>query len=273
MLDAACAGQIFTSPTPDQMLEAHQGGRLGRRRLAHREELHGDVINFEMAAELAAAETGITVDAVVVNDDVAVQDSPLYGRAARGRSHRLAREARRCCRRGRSLTDRSCGPGPAVNDGGRSMGWRSPCAPCRPQVSRHSSLPKTRWRSASASTASPVVVACHLRIAREIAEQLMEPILADLDFTPGPVIVMLQWDGRYTAHRAVSRCTAKSSRSSPRKPASRWLAISSETTSHRSRWPVARSLCCRRTRIDQAVGCPREHCRTAVGDIGPCQTP
>jgi phosphoenolpyruvate---glycerone phosphotransferase subunit DhaK len=77
MLDAACAGQIFTSPTPDQMLEATKGVEAGAGVLHIVKNYTGDVMNFEMAAELAAAETGITVDTVVINDDVAVQDS-LY---------------------------------------------------------------------------------------------------------------------------------------------------------------------------------------------------
>ena len=83
MLDAACAGQIFTSPTPDQMLEATKGVDAGAGVLHIVKNYTGDVMNFEMAAELAAAETGITVDTVVVNDDVAVQDS-LYTAGRRG---------------------------------------------------------------------------------------------------------------------------------------------------------------------------------------------
>jgi dihydroxyacetone kinase-like protein len=83
MLDAACAGQIFTSPTPDQMLEATKGADLGAGVLHIVKNYTGDVMNFEMAAELAAAETGITVETVVVNDDVAVEDS-LYTAGRRG---------------------------------------------------------------------------------------------------------------------------------------------------------------------------------------------
>ena len=69
--------EIFTSPTPDQMLEATEAVDAGAGVLHIVKNYTGDVMNFEMAAELAAAETGSAVDSVVVNDDVAVQDS-LY---------------------------------------------------------------------------------------------------------------------------------------------------------------------------------------------------
>ncbi len=74
MLDAACPGEVFTSPTPDQMLEATKAVDGGAGVLHIVKNYTGDVLNFEMAAELAAAD-GIDVEAVVLDDDVAVQDS------------------------------------------------------------------------------------------------------------------------------------------------------------------------------------------------------
>ncbi|WP_054949281.1 dihydroxyacetone kinase subunit DhaK [Numidum massiliense] len=74
MLDAAVAGAVFTSPTPDQILEAIKAVDSGEGVLCIVKNYTGDVLNFEMAAELAAAE-GIEVTQVVVNDDVAVEDS------------------------------------------------------------------------------------------------------------------------------------------------------------------------------------------------------
>ena len=74
MLDAACAGQVFTSPTPDQMLAATVGTDAGAGVLHVVKNYTGDVMNFEMAAELAA-EQGVRVETVVVADDVAVEDS------------------------------------------------------------------------------------------------------------------------------------------------------------------------------------------------------
>ncbi len=82
MLDAACPGEVFTSPVPDQMLAATQAVNGGAGVLHVVKNYTGDVLNFEMAAELAAAE-GIQVESVVTNDDVAVQDS-LYTAGRRG---------------------------------------------------------------------------------------------------------------------------------------------------------------------------------------------
>ena len=82
MLDAACPGAVFTSPVPDQMLAATRAVNGGAGVLHIVKNYTGDVLNFEMAAELAAAE-GIDVQSVVTNDDVAVQDS-LYTAGRRG---------------------------------------------------------------------------------------------------------------------------------------------------------------------------------------------
>src|SRR6185503_16392263 len=82
-LDAACAGEVFTSPVPDQMLAATKGVDGGAGVLHIVKIYTGDVMNFEMAAEMAAAETGTEVVAVVTDDDVAVQDS-LYTAGRRG---------------------------------------------------------------------------------------------------------------------------------------------------------------------------------------------
>lgn len=82
MLDAACPGEIFTSPTPDQILEAAKEvhGREGVLFIV--KNYSGDVMNFEMATELVHAE-GIRVTNVLIDDDVAVKDS-LYTQGRRG---------------------------------------------------------------------------------------------------------------------------------------------------------------------------------------------
>src|SRR3954468_20650278 len=82
MLDAACPGEVFTSPTPDQMLEATKAVDGGAGVLHIVKNYTGDILNFEMAADLAKGE-GIDVEAVVTDDDVAVQDS-LYTAGRRG---------------------------------------------------------------------------------------------------------------------------------------------------------------------------------------------
>jgi dihydroxyacetone kinase-like protein len=82
MLDAACPGQVFTSPTPDQMLEAVQAAESGAGVLFIVKNYEGDVMNFDMAAEMAA-DLGRKVMSVRTNDDVAVEDS-LYTTGRRG---------------------------------------------------------------------------------------------------------------------------------------------------------------------------------------------
>ncbi|WP_017316501.1 dihydroxyacetone kinase subunit DhaK [Mastigocladopsis repens] len=82
MLDAACPGEVFTSPTPDQMLEAAKRVDGGAGILYIVKNYSGDVMNFEMATELARSE-GIRVLSVVIDDDVAVKDS-LYTQGRRG---------------------------------------------------------------------------------------------------------------------------------------------------------------------------------------------
>lgn len=82
MLAAACPGEVFTSPTPDQMLEAAKQVNGGAGILYIVKNYSGDVMNFEMAAELVRAE-GIQVHRILIDDDVAVKDS-LYTQGRRG---------------------------------------------------------------------------------------------------------------------------------------------------------------------------------------------
>lgn len=82
MLDAACPGEVFTSPTPDQMLAATKAVNGGAGVVHIVKNYTGDILNFEMAADLAREE-GMEVESVVIDDDVAVQDS-LYTAGRRG---------------------------------------------------------------------------------------------------------------------------------------------------------------------------------------------
>jgi len=75
MLDAACPGEVFTSPTPDQMLAALEAVDGGAGVLFIVKNYAGDVMNFEMAAEMAGASSGPEILTVVTNDDVAVEES------------------------------------------------------------------------------------------------------------------------------------------------------------------------------------------------------
>jgi dihydroxyacetone kinase-like protein len=121
MLDAACPGEVFTSPTPDQMHEATKAVNGGAGVLHIVKNYTGDVMNFEMAAELSQGE-GIEVVPVVINDDVAVQDS-LYTAGRRGVGATVLAEkiCGAAAEEGRPLTDVAeiCR---RVNANARSMG-------------------------------------------------------------------------------------------------------------------------------------------------------
>ena len=82
MLSAAICGAVFTSPTPDQILEAIKAADEGAGVFMVIKNYSGDIMNFEMAQEMAEMED-ITVDSVVVDDDIAVEDS-LYTQGRRG---------------------------------------------------------------------------------------------------------------------------------------------------------------------------------------------
>ena len=82
MLSAAIAGAVFTSPTPDQILEAIKEADQGAGVFMVVKNYSGDIMNFEMAQELAEME-GIEVASVVVDDDIAVENS-LYTQGRRG---------------------------------------------------------------------------------------------------------------------------------------------------------------------------------------------
>jgi dihydroxyacetone kinase-like protein len=121
MLDAACPGEVFTSPTPDQMLDATKAVDGGAGVLHIVKNYTGDVMNFEMAAELAGGEN-IQVEAVVIDDDVAVQDS-LYTAGRRGVGATVLAEkiCGAAAEEGRNLSEVAelCRK---VNANGRSMG-------------------------------------------------------------------------------------------------------------------------------------------------------
>ena len=154
MLDAACPGAVFTSPTPDQMAEATKAVNGGAGVVHIVKNYTGDVMNFDMAAELTGAE-GIEVETVLTNDDVAVEDS-LYTAGRRGVGITV-------------IVEKICG---AAADDGRSLAEVAELgAPGQRQravdghgadavhhagarVSRASSSQTTRSRSGSASTAS-----------------------------------------------------------------------------------------------------------------------
>jgi phosphoenolpyruvate---glycerone phosphotransferase subunit DhaK len=195
MLDAACAGQIFTSPTPDQMLEATMSVDAGAGVLHIVKNYTGDLMNFEMAAELAAADTGVTVDAVIVNDDVAVQDS-LYtaGRRGVGVTVLLEKLVGAAAEEGRPLSELGA-LARDVNESGRSMGMALTSCTVPAAGKPTFQLGEDEMELGIGIHGEPGRRRVPLRNAHEIAEQLMEPILSDLDFTSSPVIVMMNGMG------------------------------------------------------------------------------
>src|SRR5215212_8943888 len=122
MLDAACPGEVFTSPVPDQVVAATRGVDGGAGVLHVVKNYTGDVMNFEMAAELVAAESDTEVVVVVTDDDVAVQDS-LYtaGRRGVGVTVLLEKIAGAAAEQGRTLPE-VVEVARRVNANGRSMG-------------------------------------------------------------------------------------------------------------------------------------------------------
>src|SRR5258706_3004661 len=120
MLDAACAGNVFTSPVPDQMEAATRAVDGGAGVLHIVKNYTGDILNFQMAAELVAGE--IEVASVVTNDDVAVQDS-LYtdGRRGVGVTVLVEKIAGAKAEAGASLAEVTA-TAVKVNAQGRSMG-------------------------------------------------------------------------------------------------------------------------------------------------------
>ena len=118
MLDAACPGQVFTSPTPDQMLEAMQATESGGGVLLIVKNYEGDVMNFEMAAEMVECE----VATVLTDDDVAVETS-TYSTGRRGVAGTMIVEkiVGAAAEQGRDLASLKT-LGDSVNQQTRSMG-------------------------------------------------------------------------------------------------------------------------------------------------------
>jgi phosphoenolpyruvate---glycerone phosphotransferase subunit DhaK len=183
MLDAACAGEVFTSPVPDQMVEATKNIDGGAGVLHIVKNYTGDIMNFEMAAELAAAETGVDVASMVVNDDVAVQDS-LYTAGRRGVGATLVVEkiAGAAAEDLRSLAEVTA-IAQRVNDNARSMGMALTSCTVPAKGSPTFDLPETEIEIGIGIHGEPGRRRVPITSARETAEMLTEPVLADLDFT------------------------------------------------------------------------------------------
>ena len=184
MLDAACPGEVFTSPTPDQMQAATQAVDGGAGVLHIVKNYTGDVMNFDMAADLTRAD-GVEVEAVVTNDDVAVQDS-LYtaGRRGVGITVVLEKIAGGAAEGRRSLQDVAA-LARRVNANGRSMGMA--LTPCITPASGNPSfeLTEDEVEIGIGIHGEPGRFREKIGPASQIAERLMTPIIEDLPFSSG----------------------------------------------------------------------------------------
>jgi phosphoenolpyruvate---glycerone phosphotransferase subunit DhaK len=184
MLDAACPGEVFTSPTPDQMLAATKAVDGGAGVVHIVKNYTGDVLNFEMAAELAESE-GIEVQTILTNDDVAVEDS-LYtaGRRGVGVTVLVEKIAGAAAEAGRSLQE-VAEIGRRVNAQGRSMGMA--LTPCITPASGEPSfeLGDDEVEIGIGIHGEPGRFKEKAGPASQVAERLLTPIIEDLPFASG----------------------------------------------------------------------------------------
>jgi len=188
MLDAACPGPVFTSPTPDQVTEATAAVNGGAGVLHIVKNYTGDVMNFEMAAEMAT-DDGIEVAAVVINDDVAVTDS-LYTAGRRGVGATVLAEkiAGAAAEEGRPLAQVAaiC---QSVNDNARSMGIALTSCTV-PQVGHPTfDLGEDEMEVGIGIHGEPGRSRSVLRQADEIVEMLADPVLDDLGAASGDQVL------------------------------------------------------------------------------------
>jgi phosphoenolpyruvate---glycerone phosphotransferase subunit DhaK len=189
MLDAACPGAVFTSPTPDQMLEATKAINGGAGVLHIVKNYTGDIMNFEMAADLARAE-GIEIESVITDDDVAVQDS-LYTAGRRGVGSTVLAEkvCGAAAEEGRSLQEVAdvCRK---VKAWGRSMGMALTSCTV-PHVGKPTfDLPEDEMEIGIGIHGEPVRTRMKVKPANEIVEMLMEPVIKDLPFNQGDEVLL-----------------------------------------------------------------------------------
>ena len=184
MLDAACAGAVFTSPVPDQMQVATKAVDGGAGVLHIVKNYTGDVMNFDMAAQLAESE-GITVKAVVMADDVAVKDS-LYTAGRRGVGGTVLAEkiVGGCAEAGADL-DKVAAMCQKVQDNVRSMGMALTSCTVPAAGKPTFDIGEDEMEIGVGIHGEPGRTRTKLASADDIAEMLMIPILEDLPFRSG----------------------------------------------------------------------------------------
>lgn len=194
MLDAAVAGAVFTSPTPDQVYEGIKAIATDKGVLMVVKNYTGDVMNFEMAAEMAEME-GITVKHVVTNDDVAV-DGSLYTIGRRGVAgtvfvHKIAGAL---AETGADL-DAVQAVAQKVIDNVRTMG--AAIAPCTvPAAGKPGfELSEDEMEVGIGIHGEPGTYKDSMKTADEIVDVLMTKILADIDYSGSEVAVLINGAG------------------------------------------------------------------------------
>ncbi|MCU1471616.1 MAG: dhaK [Glaciihabitans sp.] len=191
MLDAAVAGEIFTSPTPDQILAATAEIDTGAGVLHIVKNYTGDIMNFEMATELGTS----AIETVIIADDVAVEDSTFTaGRRGTGLTVLVEKIAGAAAEQGWELAEVAA-LARRVASSGRSMGVALTSSTVPASGRPTFDLPESEMEVGVGIHGEPGRRRVPLGSAAEIAGMLVEPILADYEFSSGPTIVMLNGMG------------------------------------------------------------------------------
>jgi dihydroxyacetone kinase-like protein len=190
MLDAACPGDVFTSPTPDQVAAATRAVSGGAGVVHVVKNYTGDVMNFEMAGELCAAE-GIQVETVLLNDDVAVKDS-LYTAGRRGVGGTVLAEklCGAAAARGQPLAEVAA-LGREVNARVRSMGMALTSCTVPAAGKPTFDLGEKEMEIGIGIHGEPGRRRLPLQPVREIVEMMAGEILGDLPFQRGDRVIAL----------------------------------------------------------------------------------
>src|SRR6266851_9171521 len=190
MLDAACPGAVFTSPVPDQVLTATRAVNGGAGVLHVVKNYTGDVLNFEMAAELAAAD-GIEVASVVTNDDVAVEDSTwTAGRRGVGVTVLLEKIVGGFAETGAPLAQ-VADLARRVNNQGRSMGMALTSCTVPAAGKPTFELGEDEMEIGIGIHGEPGRRRVKLAPAAEITEMLAIPVIEDLGLKAGEQVLAL----------------------------------------------------------------------------------
>jgi dihydroxyacetone kinase-like protein len=193
MLDAACPGEVFTSPVPDQMVRAAAAVDSGKGVLFVVKNYTGDVLNFDMAAELAEDE-GIQVAKVLVDDDVAVSDSTFTaGRRGTGATLFVEKLAGAAAEEGAPL-ERVEAIARRVNESSRSFGVA--LAPCTTPAKGGPTfdLPAGELELGVGIHGEPGRERRAMMTSREIADYAVDVVLEDLR-PDSPVLALVNGMG------------------------------------------------------------------------------